>query len=332
MGNEVMWNELSRDILPGGLVTREQALAVLRSDDDELLGVLQAAFEIRKRYFGRDVTLHVIRNVKSGACSEDCSYCSQSASATSAVDCYPMQTVEKIVEGAQAAHRLNAYRYCVVASGRAPVEQELEMICEAARRIKRDVPIQLCTSLGILNAGQARRLKEAGVDRYNHNLETSERHYGAICSTHGYGDRVDTARAVKGAGLELCSGGLIGMGETLQDRVDLAFALRETGADSIPVNFLDPRPGTALEGMARIGAADVLRTLAMFRFVHPDREIRIAGGREACLGPLQALSLYPANSLFTVGYLTTGGQGNEADRKMIEMAGFRIAGIVDTGE
>jgi biotin synthase len=329
---KMVWDELSRNILAGGSITRGQALAVLQSGNDELLTVLQAAFELRKRYFGRDVTLHVIRNAKSGACSEDCAYCSQSSSATSPVECYPMQTVEKIVEGAHAAHKLSAYRYCVVASGRAPVEKELEMICEAARRIKREVPIQLCTSLGILNPDQARQLKEAGVDRYNHNLETSERHYGVICSTHGYGDRVETARAVKGAGLELCSGGLIGMGETLEDRVDLAFALRETGADSIPVNFLDPRPGTALAGSERIGAMDVLRTLAMFRFVHPDREIRIAGGREACLGPLQALSLFAANSLFTVGYLTTGGQGNEADRKMIEMAGFRIAGIVDTGE
>lgn len=326
------WNDLSLQALGGSPIRRDQALAVLKSGDDELLAVLQAAFEVRKRYFGRDVTLHVIRNAKSGACSEDCSYCSQSASATSGVACYSMQTVEKIVEGARAAKRIGAYRYCVVASGRTPADRELETICEAARRIKREIPIQLCTSLGLLTPEQARQLKQAGVDRYNHNLETSERHYAAICTTHGYGDRVETARAVKGAGLELCSGGLIGMGETNEDRVELAYALREAGADSIPVNFLDPRPGTALQGLPRIGAMDALRTLAMFRFVNPDREIRIAGGREACLGPLQVLSLYPANSMFTEGYLTTGGQGNETDRRMIEAAGFRIAGITDTGE
>lgn len=326
------WNGLSEQVLGGQLPRREQALAVLQSGDDELLAVLQAAFTVRRRYFGRDVTLHVIRNAKSGACSEDCSYCSQSASASSGVSCYSMQTVETIVEGARSAKAIGAYRYCVVASGRAPAGRELQTICEAARRIKREIPIQICTSLGLLTPDQARQLKAAGVDRYNHNLETSKRHYAAICTTHGYGDRVDTARAVKGAGLELCSGGLIGMGETLEDRVDLAFALREAGADSIPVNFLDPRPGTALEGLSRIGAADALRTLAMFRFVNPDREIRIAGGREACLGPLQVLSLYPANSMFTEGYLTTGGQGNETDRRMIEMAGFRVAGITDTGE
>lgn len=326
------WSEWSGRVLAGASIARAEALELLRSGDDEILDVLQAAFAIRKRYFGRDVTLHVIRNAKSGACSEDCAYCSQSSASTSEVACYSMQTVEKIVEGARAAKKIGAYRYCVVASGRAPAGQELETICEAARRIKSEIPIQICTSLGLLTPGQARQLKEAGVDRYNHNLETSERHYGTICTTHDYGDRVGTARVVKQAGLELCSGGLIGMGETLEDRVDLAFALRETGADSIPVNFLDPRPGTALQGLRRISAMDALRTLAMFRFVNPDRELRIAGGREACLGPLQVLCLYPANSMFTEGYLTTGGQGNEADRRMIELAGFRIAGIVDTGE
>ncbi len=326
------WHQWSGRVLSGEPIGRDQALELLRSGDDELLPLLDAAFAIRKHYFGRDVTLHVIRNAKSGACSEDCAYCSQSASASSGVACYSMQTVEKIVEGARAAKAIGAYRYCVVASGRAPAGQELDTICEAARRIKKEIPIQLCTSLGLLAPDQARRLKAAGVDRYNHNLETSERHYAAICTTHSYGDRVDTARAVKDAGLELCSGGLIGMGETLEDRVDLAFGLRRTGADSIPVNFLDPRPGTALHSLPRIGARDALRTLAMFRFVNPDREIRIAGGREACLGSMQVLSLYPANSMFTEGYLTTGGQGNEHDRRMIEAAGFRIAGITDTGE
>lgn len=198
------WDELSRHVLAGGRIGKEQALVVLESGEDELLAVLHAAFEIRQRHFGRDVTLHVIRNAKSGACSEDCAYCSQSASAEPSVDCYPMQTVERIVEGARAARALGAYRYCVVTSGRAPAAKELETICEAARRIKSEVPIQLCTSLGLLTSGQARQLKQAGVDRYNHNLETSERHYGRICTTHDYGDRVGTARVVKEAGLELC--------------------------------------------------------------------------------------------------------------------------------
>lgn len=323
------WTDLSRRILTGGCLDRAEAMAVLQSSDDELLAVLQAAFEIRRAHFGRGVRLHVIRNAKSGFCSEDCSYCSQSSKADTAIERHPLQAVEAIVQGAREAQQMNAVRYCIVTSGRQPVETELDVICEAARQIKREAPIQICTSLGLLTPAQAQRLKAAGVDRYNHNLETSSRYYGAICTTHSYDDRVATTRIAKAAGLELCCGGLIGMGETLDDRVDLALALREVGADSIPLNFLDPRPGTAMEGRARISAMEALRTLALFRFANPDRELRVAGGREACLGPLQALALYPANSIFTRGYLTTGGQGHTADLALIEAAGFQVAEITD---
>ncbi len=323
------WTALSDGILAGAKLSREDGLRILQSPDDQILSVLDAAFTLRKHYFGLGVTLHVIRNAKSGSCSEDCSYCSQSAKSSADISRYTLQSVEKIVEGAREAVKLEAMRYCIVISGRQPAETELEIICEAASRIKKEVSIQICTSLGLLTDVQAKRLKAAGVDRYNHNLETSSRHYGAICSTHTYEDRVATAKTVKGTGLELCSGGLIGMGETLEDRVELAFALRDVGADSIPLNFLDPRPGTELEGRPRISALDGLRTLALFRFANPDREIRIAGGREACLGALQVLALYPANSIFTTGYLTTGGQGHSADMTMIQSAGFHVSGITD---
>ena len=307
------WDELSKRVLGGKLTTHKQALGILESSDDDILSVLDAAFAIRRRYFGRGVSIHVIRNAKSGLCSENCSFCSQSAVSESEIPKYPMQSVEQILEGAREAHRLTATRYCIVTSGRTPSEKDLATICEAARLIKREVPVQICTSLGLLAEEQAKRLKNAGVDRYNHNLESSERFYSSFCTTHDFSDRVATAKTAKAAGLELCSGGLIGMGENLQDRVDLAFALRELDADSIPVNFLDPRPGTPLEGLTRLTPADCLRTLAMFRFVNPDREIRIAGGREACIGSLQVLSLYAANSMFTVGYLTTSGQGYQVE-------------------
>ncbi|MEI8350766.1 MAG: biotin synthase BioB [bacterium] len=323
------WADLGAGILAGNPLGRQEALEVVRSPDSELLSILEAAFTIRLRYFGMGVTLHVIRNAKSGACSEDCSYCSQSAKSTADIPRYSLQSVDKIVEGSREAARLGAMRYCIVISGRQPADSELELICEAARRIKREMNIQICTSLGLLDDLQAGQLKAAGVDRYNHNLETSSRHYGAICSTHSYADRVNTARTVKRNGLELCCGGLVGTGESLEDRVDLALALRDVEADSIPLNFLDPRPGTALEGRPRISAADVLRSLALFRFANPAREIRVAGGREACLGPLQVLALYPANSIFTTGYLTTGGQGHSADMTMIHGAGFHVAGITD---
>ncbi|MGD1151663.1 MAG: biotin synthase BioB [Syntrophales bacterium] len=323
------WDELSKRVLGGKLPTYKQALGILESSDDDLLAVLDAAFAIRRHYFGRGVSIHVIRNAKSGLCSENCSFCSQSAVSDSDIPRYPMQSVEQILEGAREAHRLTAIRYCIVTSGRTPSEKDLATICEAARLIKREVPVQICTSLGLLSEEQAKRLKSAGVDRYNHNLESSERFYPSFCTSHAYKDRVATARIAKSAGLELCSGGLVGMGEDLQDRVKLAFALRDLDADSIPLNFLDPRPGTPLEGLPRLKPADCLRTLAMFRFVNPDKEIRIAGGREACIGSMQVLSLYAANSMFTVGYLTTPGQGYQADMDMIRHAGFVVTDIID---
>jgi biotin synthase len=323
------WDELSKRVLEGKPLTYKQALGILESQDDDLLAVLHAAFAIRRYYFGRGISIHVIRNAKSGLCSENCSFCSQSAVSETEIPKYPMQSVEQILEGAREAHRLTAIRYCIVTSGRTPSEKDLAAICEAARLIKREVPVQICASLGLLSEKQAKRLKSAGVDRYNHNLESSERFYSSFCTTHDFSDRVATAKTVKAAGLELCSGGLIGMGENLQDRVDLAFALRELDADSIPVNFLDPRPGTPLEGLPRLTPADCLRTLAMFRFVNPDKEIRIAGGREACIGSMQVLSLYAANSMFTVGYLTTSGQGYQADMDMIRHAGFAVTEIIE---
>lgn len=322
------WMRIGRDVLSGGTVGRDQALAMLAAPDDDLLPLLDAAFAIRRRRFGRGVGLHVIRNARSGNCSENCSYCSQAGSAGASIERYPLQTADRIVEGARQAHQLKAKRYCIVTSGRSPGKADLATLCEAARRIKAGLPsLGICTSLGLLTDAQARELKAAGVDRYNHNLESSERHYPRICTSHTWQDRFATARAAKAAGMELCSGGIIGMGETREDRVELAFALRAADADSIPVNFFNPRPGTPLAGLPPLGAMDALRALAMFRFVHPEREVRVAGGREQCLGALQVLALYAADSMFTSGYLTTPGQGYEADCAMIAAAGFRVAEV-----
>lgn len=321
------WRDVGQRVLAGGYVTREEALRVLRSSDDELLALLDAAFTVRRRFFGRGVRLHVLRNARSGGCSEDCGYCSQSARANPGAVRYPWQPREDIIAGAKEASAMNAVRYCVVSSGRSPADCDMDEICATIRAIKSEVPIQLCLSLGLLSPEKARRLKDAGVNRYNHNLETSARYFPSLCTTHTHADRVATAQAAKAADLELCCGGLVGAGETLEDRVELAFALRDVAADSIPVNFLDPRPGTAFAGQPRIKAADALRTLAMFRFVHPATEIRMAGGRETCLGPMQAFALYAANSMFTSGYLTTGGQGYTADMELLDKAGFMVDGV-----
>jgi biotin synthase len=322
----MQWKTLAKKTIQGYKITKAEALQILSSADDDLLDILSAAFLIRRYFFGRGIALHVIQNAKSGLCSENCSFCSQSISVHSGVAQYLLQDVEKIITGAHQASKLNALRYCIVTSGREPSSDDLDTICKAVRQIKKDVNIEICTSLGLLNMEQARRLKDAGVDRFNHNLESSERFYPSICTTHSYPDRIRTAETVKTAGLELCSGGLIGMGESFEDRVDLAFSLRDIGADSIPLNFLDSRPGTALEHLIKLLPCDCLRTLAMFRFILPDKEIRIAGGREVCLGSMQVLSLYAANSIFTEGYLTTSGQGYTEDIKMIDQAGFEVTG------
>ncbi len=324
----VNWNELGRRVAAGTSITRDEALAVLESHDDELLSVLQAAFQVRLKHHGREVRLHVLRNAKSGMCRENCAFCSQAMGAQSGVDRYTLQTVEELVAGAREAHECQAVKYCMVTATRGPSEREMDVICEAVEQIKRDVPIEICTSLGLLTDEQAVRLRQAGVDRFNHNLETSERYFSEVVQTHTYADRVATIRSAKKAGMELCCGGIIGMGETVEDRVDLAFALHELEVESIPVNFFDPRPGTPLAHVERMNAPDCLRSLAMFRLVNPTREIRVAAGRELNLGAMQPLALYPANSMFTEGYLTTSGQGYDADVAMIQQAGFTVAELV----
>lgn len=321
----MIWNRMAEQVLAGEALSRENALAILRSTDDELLEVLQAAFKVRLRFHGREVRLHVLRNAKSGMCRENCAFCSQAIGSYSGVDRYALQTVEELVAGAKDAHEHQAVKYCMVTATRGPSKKEMDVICEAVRQIKRDVPIEICTSLGLLNDEQARTLAAAGVNRFNHNLETSRAYFPKVCQTHTFDDRVATVRAARNAGMEACCGGIIGMGETLEDRVDLAFTLKELEVESIPVNFMDPRPGTPLGDVERLSPAECLRGLAMFRMVNPMSEVRMAGGREVNLGAMQPLALFPANSMFTEGYLTTPGQGYEADVAMIRQAGFCVA-------
>ncbi len=322
------WNELSDRVLGGGKITPDEAMAVLKSSDDELLDLLHAAFRIRNRFWGRGVRLHVLQNAKSGVCRENCSFCSQAMGAQSQIERYRMQTVEELLEGARAAYERKAVKYCMVTATRGPSPRELDTVCEAVRQIKAEMPIEICASLGLLTDEQAVVLREAGVDRFNHNLETSRRFFSQVCQTHTWEDRVNTIRAAKNAGMEACVGGIMGMGEEHEDRVELAFTLADIQVESIPVNFLDPRPGTPLGHLTRLKPADCLRSLCMFRFVNPTSEIRIAGGRECCLRNMQALALYPANSMFTEGYLTTGGQGHDKDLQLLEDAGFFVEELV----
>jgi len=324
----VNWNELAEISLRGEAPTRDQALAVLNAPNEDILALLHAAFRVRHRFHGWDVRIHVLQNAKSGLCRENCSFCSQAIGAQSPTKRYQMQTVEELIEGARKAYEMKAVKYCMVTATRGPSDKELDIICEAVRKIKAEMNINICTSLGLLNDDQAKRLADAGVTRFNHNLEASRNFFPQVCQTHHYDDRVATVKAAKNAGMEACCGGIIGMGESIQDRIDLAYELRDLEVESIPVNFLDPRPGTPLAHVPRLTPYECLKTLCMFRFVNPSRDIRMAGGREVNLREMQAFALYPANSMFTEGYLTTGGQGHEKDMRMLEDAGFRVAELI----
>jgi biotin synthase len=321
------WNSLADRVLAGATPSRAEAIAVLGSFENDLLPLLHASFRVRERHFGRAVNVHLLQNAKSGLCPEDCAFCSQSAHFQAEIPTYKLQDVDELVAGAQRAVDAGAMTYCMVTATRGPSEHQLEVICEATRRIKDKFPLRICASLGMLSPDDAKMLAEAGVDRFNHNLETAKRYFPEICSTHTWDDRVKTVEAAKAAGMEACCGGIIGMGETVADRADLAFELRALEVESIPVNFLDPRPGTPLGDRERLSPGDCLRTLAMFRFVNPTTDIRVAGGREVNLRGMQVLALYPANSLFTSGYLTTDGQAPNEDIRMIQDAGFDVVAM-----
>jgi biotin synthase len=303
-----VWEQLADRVLAGDSLSSGEALAVLECPDEELLDLLAAVYRVRRRWFDNKVQLYFLMNAKSGLCPEDCSYCSQSKVSESEIPRYNLLSRDKLLDGARVAAANKARTYCIVISARGPNEREMRAITSIVPEIKRQFNLKICACLGLLTDEQARALKECGVDRVNHNLNTSDSFYGEICTTHTFADRLATLRAVRDAGMEMCSGGIIGMGERRQDVAELAITLRDLGVQSIPVNFLNPIDGTPLAGRNDLNPRYCLKVLAMFRLVNPDREIRIAGGRELHLGSLQALGLYAANSIFVGDYLTTKGQ------------------------
>jgi biotin synthase len=323
---------LADKVLDGERMTNQAALDVLHCPDDELLDLLAATYRVRRQYFSNQVQLYFLMNAKSGLCPEDCSYCSQSKVSDAEIPKYNLLSRDKLLDGARVAAERQARTYCIVISARGPNEREMQAITSIVPEIKRRHDLKICACLGLLTPEQARQLKACGVDRVNHNLNTGEGHYDEICSTHTYRDRIRTLEAVRDAGLELCSGGIIGMGERHEDVVEMAIALRDLGVHSIPVNFLNPIDGTPLAGRWDLNPRYCLKVLAMFRLVNPSREIRIAGGREIHLGSLQALGLYAANSIFVGDYLTTKGQAPAADYQMIRDLGFEVVVGEGNGE
>src|SRR6476620_516389 len=318
---------LTEKALARELPTRAEALKVLQGTDDELMDLVAAAFKVRLRYFGRRVKLNYLVNIKSGLCPEDCFYCSQRAGSAADGRNYTWLKPDEVIRNAEAGVRAGAKRVCLVASGRGPTDADVTRVSGAIGKFKEQHPeVEVCACLGLLSDGQAERLHQAGTTAYNHNLNTAEGHYRDICTTHDYQDRAGTVQKAKQAGLSPCSGLIAGMGESDEDLVDVVFALRELDPDSVPVNFLIPFEGTPLAKEWNLTPQRCLRILSMVRFVCPDVEVRIAGGREVHLRSMQPLALNLANSIFLGDYLTTEGQAGKADLDMIADAGFEVEG------
>ena len=318
---------LAARALAGEALTRDEARAVLAVPDERLSDLLSAAFSVRERRWGRKVKVCVLQNARSGLCPEDCGYCSQSKISTADIDTYRLMPHEELVQKADDAVARGARRYCMVTSGRGPSERDIDQLCAATRDIKQNYPdLEICVSVGLMDDAAAQRLAGAGVGWVNHNLNTSERFYPKICTTHTYADRVATVQAAQRAGLNTCCGGIIGMGEDDEDVVDLGFALRELRVSSLPVNFLIPIGGTPLEERPVTHAPRALKALCLMRFLNPEADIRAAGGRERTLGEWQPLALYPANSIFVNGYLTTPGQAAAEAQAMVSSIGFELEG------
>ncbi|MBE9376418.1 biotin synthase BioB [Saccharopolyspora sp. HNM0983] len=321
------FHQLADRILAGAPATADDALSVLRADPAELMSLVAAAGRLRRAHFGNTVKVNYLVNLKSGLCQENCNYCSQALGSAAPVLKYSWLSPDEALDQAAAGISGGAGRVCLVASGRGPSGRDIGKVTEVVGALKERYPdVEVCACLGFLAEEQARALSDAGVDAYNHNINTAESHHAEIVQTHTYADRVDTVRTAQRVGLSPCSGLIAGLGETDEQLVEALLALRELDSDSIPVNFLMPFDGTPLAGTWELTPARCVQILATARFVCPDREVRIAGGREMHLRSLQSIALHVANSIFLGDYLTSEGQDAEADLAMIRDGGFVVLG------
>jgi len=280
--------------------------------------IIAQANEVRRKYIGTDLELCSIINAKSGLCAEDCKFCAQSSRHSCEVDVYSLKTKAEIVEAAESAGRIGAGKFGIVTSGNRPDKEELKVIAEAVSEINKRGNILSCASLGALSRDELNLLKEAGLFRYHHNIETSPRFYSQIVTTHNFKERIDTIKAAKEIGLEVCSGGIIGMGESWEDRIDMANILKELEVDSVPINLLVPIKGTAMDKMEPISCSDAIRSICIFRIILKDKVIKIAAGRETVLKDFQGMGFMAgANGMLIGGYLTVRGRAVDVDKELI---------------
>ncbi len=310
--------EVADRVIAGDGVTEAEAQRLIGATGSDIFALFLGATRIREQFLGSGVHLCAIINAKSGHCPENCAFCAQSAHFDTGVPTYPLVDEERIVAEARSAQESGSTCYGIVTSGTTVQGDEVALLCGALRRIRQETAIAPACSLGIISEETARALKEAGMATYHHNLETARSFFPNICTTHDYDDDIATIKAVKQAGLRVCSGGIFGLGESQDQRVELAFTLRELEVESIPLNFLNPIPGTPLEGAELITPLECLKAIALFRFVNPTRQISVCGGREKNLRDLQSWIFFAgASGTMTGNYLTTTGRSSEEDWRML---------------
>ena len=317
--------ELREKALNEGGIARGDAFWLMGLPEETNKEVMDVASEVRESFFSNVVDLCSIVNAKSGMCGEDCAFCAQSRVSSADIKRYSLISPESIIAAAETAKQNGARRFGIVTSGRGVAPKELQKICEAAAEIREKVGIEVDLLAGIIEKKEAEMLREAGISHYNHNLETSPEFFPRLCTTHSFDERLTTLRILKEEGIELCCGGIFGVGETDRDRVELAFLLKGIGVKSIPVNFLHPIPGTPLENLPTLSPSFALRIISAFRLINPSATIRVCGGRERVLGEFQRLIFRAgANATMVGNYLTTTGNHPEEDHKMIAEAGMKV--------
>ena len=312
-------NTLKEKIIGGGLIDKSEAMSLL---DVDLTALCEAADEIRSTLNGSKIDTCTILNGKSGLCTENCKYCAQSAHNHTGVKEYPMLTVGEIVERGLENAKLGVDRFDVVTAGLRLNDEDVDTLCRAYSQIKEQTDLELCSSNGLLSYEQFVRLHDAGVTRIHNNLETSRRFFPSVCTSHTYDEKIETIRAAKKAGMEICSGGIIGMGETMEDRIDMALELQSLGVRSIPINVLMPIKGTALENQPPLSDEEILRTIALFRFINPKADIRLAGGRKLLDDHGRQAFKSGANASIIGNMLTSIGNNVDEDFAMFEELGF----------
>lgn len=306
-------------------ISRAEAEALLDTPDEHWLRLLAAADRVRIHFKGSHFDSCSLINARSGRCGEDCAFCAQSVRYNTDCETYPLRSDDDILAAARAAKAAGAARFCTVTSGGALSPQEFDRLLQSLEKVHAEVDIALDASLGFLDEKRAEKLRAAGVTRYNHNIETSPDYYAQIVTTHRFEQRVSTIRTVLNSGLSACCGGIIGMGEAPAQRLDFAFVLADLQVDCVPINILNPRPGTPLEHATQLEPREILKTVAIFRLILPHATIKIAGGRERNLGDFQGMALRAgANGMIVGGYLTTAGRSVEDDLRMVREAGFAI--------